>query len=216
MGEDIGSGRSEMCGPKSSAEQKSRNKTKSLVTTGAVMRLSLFCSHYLHLYQLSRLGVDSWKAEFLKIQCFVLKRDDVSWALEGKQQLMQAYSTKHISACSQQQIYRYNTRCSKPGHPSYKTAWAQTLSLLVKGERDKHMYWLQLDHEVQNQPESAPGHPSSHSFKSTSRWFPSAETMIAFLIFGNSLNLSNPWFWNISSSSSSTKPTQTYILWQWY
>lgn len=31
---------------------------------------------------------------------------------------------------------------------------------------------------------------------------PSAETMIASLIFGNSLNLSNPWFWNISTAAS--------------
>ena len=34
--------------PKIICKTKSRNKTESLVTTGAVMRLLLFCSHYLH------------------------------------------------------------------------------------------------------------------------------------------------------------------------
>lgn len=150
-----------------------------------------------------------WKSSVLswsEMMCPELWRENSSWCkCTARNTSVLVFNSKSTDT----------TRCAKKGHPSYKTA-AQTLSLLVKGEGEKHMYWLHLDCEVSilREPESRPGHPSSHSFKSTSRQYPSAETMIASLIFGNSLNLSNPWFWNISSSS--TKPTQTYILWQWY
>lgn len=91
-------------------------------------------------------------------------------------------------------------------NPSYKTAWAQTLSLFTESKREAYVlirFWHGVS--ILECPKSRPGQPSSlppYSFKSTSLAHPSAETMIASLIFGNSLNLSNPWFWNISAAAA--------------
>lgn len=84
-------------------------------------------------------------------------------------------------------------------------------SLSVRCGTEKHMYWLDLVSESQfsggwNQGQAIlplfPPYPRADQHLS-------AETMIASLIFGNSLNLSNPWFWNISvcSSSISSRPS---------
>lgn len=67
--------------------------------------------------------------------------------------------------------------------------------------------------------ESRPGHAllrsqSLCSFKSTNPLLPSVKTMIASLIFGNSLNLSNPWFWKISVAAAVCSSKLSYI-WNW-
>ncbi len=107
---------------------------------------------------------------------------------------------------------RDTKHCLKPEHPRYKTAWAQTLSLVAERETYVLIRFGQRASVLgsQNQGQAIP--PAS-SFKSTSPQHPSAETMIASLIFGNSLNLSNPWFWNISTAAARRpKLTKTYIF----
>lgn len=147
----------------------------------------------------------------------------VFWFLKGK-----LFNTRDVITPRRDKIYVEHQRktapfeayitheCSFPLSKSSDTTHRLSQNIQVTKQlklslcgswRGKHMYWLDfltlsLDFRV---PESRPGQPSSlppYSFKSTSLAHPSAETMIASLIFGNSLNLSNPWFWNISAAAA--------------
>lgn len=145
---------------------------------------------------------------FNKKYAFTSQQDNVVWASDKNNNTDAGHhnTLALVFHCKS----RDRTRCFKPEHPSYKTVWSQTLSLFTEGEgkRERKAYVLiRFGHRVsilesQNQGQVILPPLPAYSFKSTSLVHPSAETMIASLIFGNSLNLSNPWFWNICTAAA--------------
>lgn len=141
---------------------------------------------------------------FKKKYVFTSQQDNVVWASDKNNNTDAGHHNTlalvfHVKS-------RDRTHCYKPEHPSYKTVWFQTRSLFTERERKAYVL-IRFGHRVsilesQNQGQVILPPLPAYSFKSTSLVHPSAETMIASLIFGNSLNLSNPWFWNICTAAA--------------